>query len=442
MIILKFYIRTFGCQMNINESEIMAGLLKEEGFEWTENPKEADIILINSCAVREKAENKMYGAIGGYGKLKDENKNLILGVGGCSAEKERENLLERFKNIDFVFGTRNVVDIGNLVKRALNGKRFADFSDKLNDVNYDIPKMPISKHHAWITIIYGCNKYCSYCIVPYTRGFEKSRPMEDIIREVESYAKKGYKEITFLGQNVDSYGKDFGDKKSKLDLLIQKAAEFDSIKRIWFLTSYPSDITDSLIQTVANEEKAANYFHLPAQSGSNKILKAMNRKYTREEFIELVNKVKKEVANVTVSSDFITGFPSETDEDFEETVDLIKQCRFERINIAEYSPREGTIAYKYQNDDVPKHIKNKRLQYLMELQKRINLEENEKYLEQEVVIIQEGKAGKNGTYMGRTMNNKLIIFESNEELNGEFLKVKVNKITPGPLYGEVVNNLY
>ena len=428
--------------MNINESEIMAGLLKEEGFEWTENPKEADIILINSCAVREKAENKMYGAIGGYGKLKDENKNLILGVGGCSAEKERENLLERFKNIDFVFGTRNVVDIGNLVKRALNGERFADFSDKLNDVSSDIPKMPTSKHHAWITIIYGCNKYCSYCIVPYTRGFEKSRPMEDIIREVESYAKKGYKEITFLGQNVDSYGKDFGDKKSKLDLLIQKAAEFDSIKRIWFLTSYPSDITDSLIQTVANEEKAANYFHLPAQSGSNKILKAMNRKYTREEFIELVNKVKKEVANVTVSSDFITGFPSETDEDFEETVDLIKQCRFERINIAEYSPREGTIAYKYQNDDVPKHIKNKRLQYLMELQKRINLEENEKYLEQEVVIIQEGKAGKNGTYMGRTMNNKLIIFESNEELNGEFLKVKVNKITPGPLYGEVVNNLY
>ena len=428
--------------MNINESEIMAGLLKEEGFEWTENPKEADIILINSCAVREKAENKMYGAIGGYGKLKDENKKLILGVGGCSVEKEREQLLERFKKVDFVFGTRNVIDIANLVKRALNGERFADFSDKLNDVSYDIPKMPSSKHHAWITIIYGCNKYCTYCIVPYTRGFEKSRPMEDIIKEVESYAKKGYKEITFLGQNVDSYGKDFGDKKSKLDLLIQKAAEFDSIKRIWFLTSYPSDITDSLIQTVANEEKAANYFHLPAQSGSNKILKAMNRKYTKEEFIELVNKVKKEVANVTVSSDFITGFPSETDEDFEETVDLIKRCRFERINIAEYSPREGTIAYKYQKDDVPKHIKNKRLQYLMELQKRINLEENEKYLEQEVVIIQEGKAGKNGTYMGRTMNNKLIIFESNEELNGEFLKVKIHKITPGPLYGEVVKTNY
>ncbi len=291
-------------------------------------------------------------------------------------------------------------------QKALNGERFADFSDKLNDVSYDIPKMTSSKHHAWITIIYGCNKYCTYCIVPYTRGFEKSRPMEDIIKEVESYAKKGYKEITFLGQNVDSYGKDFGDKKSKLDLLIQKAAEFDSIKRIWFLTSYPSDITDSLIQTV--------------------ILKAMNRKYTKEEFVELVNKIKKEVANVTISSDFITGFPSETEEDFEETVDLIKQCRFERINIAEYSPREGTIAYKYQKNDVPKHIKNKRLQYLMELQKRINLEENEKYLEQEVVIIQEGKAGKNGTYMGRTMNNKLIIFESNEELK---------------LYGEVVNTI-
>jgi len=423
--------------MNINESEIMAGLLSDEGFDWTENPKEADLIIINSCSVREKAENKMYGAIGGYGKLKEKNKNLILGVGGCSAEKEKDNILKRFKNVDFVFGTRNVVDIVKLVNRARNGERFSDFSDKLDEVNYKLPKIPFSKHHAWVTIIYGCNKYCTYCIVPYTRGFEKSRPLEDIIREVKDYAHKGYKEITFLGQNVDSYGKDFGDKKSKLDILIKKAAQFDSIKRIWFLTSYPSDITESLIYTVAEEKKAAKYFHLPAQSGSNNILKAMNRKYTKEEFLELVYKIKKEVTDVTISSDFITGFPGETEIDFEETIDLIKKCRFDRINLAEYSPREGTVAQKFKEDDIPKHIKNKRLQYLMEIQKQINLEENQKYLDKEVLIIQEGKAGKNGSYMGRTINNKLVIYDGEEELNGEFLKIKINKVTPGPLYGEM-----
>jgi len=424
--------------MNLNESEIMAGLLTEDGFEWTENPEEADIIIINSCSVREKAENKLYGAIGGYGKFKEKNKNLIIGIGGCSAEKERENLLNRFKNIDFVFGTRNVIDIPNLVKRALGGERFADFSDKLDEVNYIIPKRPFSKHHAWITVIYGCNKYCTYCIVPYTRGFEKSRPIDDVINEVKEYAEKGYKEVTFLGQNVDSYGKDFGDKKPKLDLLIQKSAQFDSIKRIWFMTSYPTDITDSLIETIANEEKAAKYVHLPVQSGSNRILKSMNRRYTKEQFIDLVNKIKKEVPEVTISSDIITGFPSETEQDFEETVDLIKKCRFERINIAEYSPREGTIAYKYFKDDVPKRIKNKRLQHIMEIQKKINLEENKKYLGEILTIIQEGKAGKDNTYMGRTINNKLVIYKSQDQLNGQFLNIKINKISPGPLYGEIV----
>ncbi|MFY9403048.1 MAG: tRNA (N6-isopentenyl adenosine(37)-C2)-methylthiotransferase MiaB, partial [Defluviitoga tunisiensis] len=357
---------------------------------------------------------------------------------GCSAEKEREVLLEKFKNIDFVFGTRNVIDIANLVKRALDGERFADFSDKLDEVSYAIAKRPFSNHHAWITIIYGCNKYCTYCIVPYTRGFEKSRPIDDIIKEVEEYNKKGYKEITFLGQNVDSYGKDFGDKKPKLDLLIQKSAQFDSIKRIWFMTSYPTDITDSLIETIAKEKKAAKYIHLPVQSGSNRILKSMNRRYTKEQFIDLVYKIQKEIPEVTISSDIITGFPSETEKDFEETVDLIKKCRFERINIAEYSPREGTVAHKYFEDNVPKHIKNKRLQYIMNLQKKINLEENEKYLGKTLSIIQEGKAGKNNTYMGRTINNKLIIFQSQEKLNGSFLKVKVNKVSPGPLYGEII----
>ncbi|KLO22678.1 (dimethylallyl)adenosine tRNA methylthiotransferase [Marinitoga sp. 1197] len=434
---MKFYIKTFGCQMNVNESEIMTGILEKEGFEWTENPQEADFIILNSCAVREKAEHKLYGAIGHYEKIKRKNKNLIIGVGGCVAEKERSEILKRFHGVDFVFGTRNYMEIKELYLRAKNGKRFADFSDKFEEIRADLPKHPYSKHHGWINIIYGCNKYCTYCIVPYTRHLEKSRPIEDIIKEVEYYNDKNYREITFLGQNVDSYGKDFGDGKPKLDILIKEASKFDSIKRIWFLTSYPTDITDRLINEVANNEKAAKNFHLPVQAGSDNILKKMNRRYTKEFYLELIKDIKSRVPNVTISGDIIVGFPGETDEDFMETVDLIKKVRYERLNIAEYSPREGTISAKYYEDDIPKKIKNKRFQYLMNIQKQINHEENEKYLNKTVMVIQENKI-KSGAYLGRTINNKVVIFKSDENMIGKFVKIKINKISAGPLYGEII----
>ncbi|KLO23898.1 MULTISPECIES: tRNA (N6-isopentenyl adenosine(37)-C2)-methylthiotransferase MiaB [unclassified Marinitoga] len=434
---MKFYIKTFGCQMNVNESEIMTGILEKEGFEWTENPQEADFIILNSCAVREKAEHKLYGAIGHYEKLKRKNKNIIIGVGGCVAEKERSEILKRFHGVDFVFGTRNYMEIKELYLNAKNGKRFADFSDKFEEITADLPKHPYSKHHGWINIIYGCNKYCTYCIVPYTRHLEKSRPIEDIIKEVEYYNDKNYREITFLGQNVDSYGKDFGDGKPKLDILIKEASKFDSIKRIWFLTSYPTDITDRLINEVANNEKAAKNFHLPVQAGSDNILKKMNRRYTKEFYLELIKDIKSRVPNVTISGDIIVGFPGETESDFMETVDLIKKVRYERLNIAEYSPREGTISAKYYKDDIPKRIKNKRFQYLMNIQKQINHEENEKYLNKTVMVIQENKI-KSGAYLGRTINNKVVIFKSDENMIGKFVKIKINKISAGPLYGEII----
>ncbi|OQY10405.1 MAG: tRNA (N6-isopentenyl adenosine(37)-C2)-methylthiotransferase MiaB [Marinitoga sp. 4572_148] len=435
---MKFYIKTFGCQMNVNESEIMTGILEDEGFEWTENPQEADFIVLNSCAVREKAEHKLYGAIGQYEKIKRKKKDLIIGVGGCTAEKEKENILKRFHGVDFVFGTRNYMDIKKLYERAKKGKRFSDFSDKFDKITAELPKHPYSKHHGWINIIYGCNKYCTYCIVPYTRHFEKSRPIEDIIKEVKYYNDNGYREITFLGQNVDSYGKDFGDKKPKLDILIREASKFETIKRIWFLTSYPTDITDNLIKEIAINPKAAKNFHLPVQAGSNNILKKMNRRYTKEFYLELLEKIKNTVPNVTISGDIIVGFPGETDEDFMETVNLVKKARYERLNIAEYSPREGTISAKYYEDDIPKRIKNKRFQYLMNIQKQINHEENEKYLDKIVTIIQENKT-KSGAFIGRTINNKVIIFESTEDLVGKFVKIKINKISAGPLYGEIVS---
>ncbi|TGG89107.1 tRNA (N6-isopentenyl adenosine(37)-C2)-methylthiotransferase MiaB [Geotoga petraea] len=437
---MKFYIKTFGCQMNVNESEIMTGLLENEGHEWTENPKNADVILINTCSVREKAENKMYGAIGSLGKSKkDGKKNVIIGVGGCSAEKEKEKILNKFSTVDFVFGTRNVTDIVDLVERAKKGKRFLDFSDKLDDFTAHLPIRPSSKHHAWITIIHGCNKYCTYCIVPYTRGLEKSRKIDDILTEAKNYSEKGYREITFLGQNVDSYGKDFGDKKPKLHLLIEETSKMDNIERIWFTTSYPTDITDKLIQTVKNVPKAAKYFHLPVQSGSDKILKKMNRKHTRKEYIEMVKKIQSEVPYVTTTSDFIVGFPGETDEDFMQTVDLVKQCRYDKINIAEYSPREGTIAEKYMEDDIPKHIKNKRFQYLMNIQKEINKEENLKYKDHILRVIQESKT-KSGKFLGRTINNKVVMFDSTENLKGKFVDVYIERVSAGPLYGRIVKS--
>ncbi|MGM0640622.1 MAG: tRNA (N6-isopentenyl adenosine(37)-C2)-methylthiotransferase MiaB [Thermotogota bacterium] len=435
---MKFYIKTFGCQMNVNESEIMTGLLENEGHEWTENPKNADVILINSCSVREKAENKLYGAIGSLGKQKkDGKKEVIIGVGGCSAEKEKEKILNKFSTVNFVFGTRNVTDVVKMVERAKKGKRFVDFSDKLEDFTSQLPVKPTSKHHGWITIIHGCNKYCTYCIVPYTRGLEKSRNLNDILNEAKKYSINGYREITFLGQNVDSYGKDFGDKHPKLNILIEKTAKMENIDRIWFTTSYPTDITDELIQTIKNTPQAAKYFHLPVQTGSNNILKKMNRKHDRQEYIDMVKKIQKEVPYVTITSDFIVGFPGETDDDFMDTVDLVKQCRYDKINIAEYSPREGTIAEKYLEDDIPKHTKNKRFQYLMNIQKEINKEENKKYLNKKLRIIQESQT-KSGKYLGRTLNNKVVIFESQEDLKGKYIDVFVDRISAGPLYGKII----
>lgn len=436
---MKFYIKTFGCQMNVNESEIMTGLLENEGHEWTENPGNADVILINSCSVREKAENKLYGAIGSLGKQKKEGKNVIIGVGGCSAEKEKKNILDKFQTVNFVFGTRNVTDVVKMVERAKKGKRFVDFSDKLNDFTAALPVKPSSKHHAWITIIHGCNKYCTYCIVPYTRGLEKSRKIEDILSEAKRYSDKGYREITFLGQNVDSYGKDFGDKKPKLNILIEETAKMDNIERIWFTTSYPTDITDDLIDTIKNVPQAAKYFHLPVQTGSDNMLKKMNRKHDRKTYIDLVKKIKNEIPYVTITSDFIVGFPGETDEDFMQTVDLVKQCGYEKINIAEYSPREGTIAEKYMEDNIPKHIKNKRFQYLMNIQKEINKNENNKYLNNILRVIQEGKT-KSGKYLGRTINNKVVIFDSDEKLKGKYVDVYIERVSAGPLYGKIVKN--
>jgi tRNA-2-methylthio-N6-dimethylallyladenosine synthase len=413
----------------------MKGILCKNGYSITEEQEEADVAIINSCAVREKAENKMYGKLGRLKALKSKNPHLIIGLCGCVAEKEKETLLKK-KEVNFIFGTRNIVDIDSMIKRVKNGERFAEFKDSLDEINFETPRMRDSKHHAWVTIIYGCNKFCSYCIVPYTRGREKSRKMRDILSEVEKLAANGYKEITYLGQNVDSYGLDLDDNTSFARLL-KETCKINGIERIWFLTSYPSDFSDDLIKVISEEKKISRFIHLPVQAGSNKILKAMNRRYTREDYLTLVKKIKESVPDVVLGSDIIVGFPGETEDDFQESVDLVKEARFERLNLALYSPRKGTLSAENMRNSVSHEIKAERLQLLMDLQKSINYEANLNYRDKNFKVIVEGTM-KNGDYYGRINNNKLVVFSFDSNVVvGEKVTVKIKKVSAGLLFGEM-----
>ncbi|OAA31325.1 (dimethylallyl)adenosine tRNA methylthiotransferase [Kosmotoga arenicorallina S304] len=432
---MKVAFKTYGCQMNVNDTETMAGLLIKAGHEIVENEEEANAVIVNTCAVREKAEKKLYGKLGRLKALKKKNRALIVGVAGCVAEKEKEKLLDR-DEVNFVMGTRSIAKIAEFLERAAKGEKFLDMSDHLDKINWSTPRHHTSNHHAWVTIIYGCNKFCSYCIVPYTRGREKSRPMDDILKEVKILAEKGYREITYLGQNVDSYGKDRKDGSS-LAALIRKTLEIPKIERIWYLTSYPKDFSDELIGVIASSDRVSRSIHLPVQSGSNKILKAMNRGYSKEEFLTLIERIRTEIPDASISTDIIVGFPGETEEDYLETKELIETVRFERVNLAMYSPREGTVSAKYFKDDVPHEIKVKRLNELLELQKRINREINEAYKSKELQVIVEDTL-KDGKLYGRTINNKIVIFEGPKELIGEKLNVKIETVTAGPLYGSVI----
>jgi len=425
---MKVHIYTYGCQMNENDTEIAKQLLLNGRFEVVDSEDEADIVILNTCAVRKKSEDKVYSHIG---KLRKKGKRI--GIMGCVADKEKENLFRR--GVSFVIGTRAIAKIPEAVSNAKDGTKQIYLDDTLDEIDYHKVETRNSKHHAWITIIYGCDRFCTYCIVPYTRGREKSRPMESVLLEVGSLVEKGYKEFTFLGQNVDAYGKDLNDGTSLAKLLIE-AAKIDGVKRLWFLTSYPTDFSLEIPQAMVENPKIARSIHLPVQHGSDRILRAMNRRYTRGEYIELINTIRNIVPDASISSDIIVGFPGETDEDFEATVELVKAIKFERLNLAIYSPREGTVAWKYFKDDVPYKTKVRRMSYLLNLQKMINRELNEAYRDKKVEVIVEAQA-KNGLFYGRDIRNKIISFEGSHELIGKTVIVKVNKITAGPLYGTV-----
>ncbi|MCP8616444.1 tRNA (N6-isopentenyl adenosine(37)-C2)-methylthiotransferase MiaB [Salirhabdus salicampi] len=436
----KFLIRTYGCQMNEHDTEVMSGMLTELGYESTTEAKEADIILLNTCAIRENAENKVFGEIGHLKPLKLENPNLIIGVCGCMSQEESvvNRILQKHQHVDLIFGTHNIHRLPQLVKEAMFGKEMVvEVWSKEGDIIENLPKKREGKIKAWVNIMYGCDKFCTYCIVPYTRGKERSRRPEDIIQEVRHLAAQGYQEVTLLGQNVNAYGKDFDDMEYGLGDLMDEIRKID-IPRVRFTTSHPRDFDDRLIEVLAKGGNLMPYIHLPVQSGNSQVLKLMARKYTRERFLELVRKIKEAIPGVALTTDIIVGFPNETDEQFEDTMTLVEEVGFEGAYTFIYSPREGTPAAKMQ-DNVPMDVKKQRLYRLNELVNKQSREALEKFKGEIVEVLVEGESKNNPDVLaGYTKKQKLVNFKGPKSAIGKIVKVKVTNTKTWTLDGEMV----
>lgn len=369
----KYLVITYGCQMNIHESEKLSGMLEELGYQKTDKKEDADIIVFNTCCIRQGAEDRAFGNIGALKPLKKKNKNLIIAVCGCmTQQKDRVEKLEKtYPFVDIVFGTHNLFKFKDFVLKKLEGqKRVIEFctDDKLMPEQTNMVRD--DKVNAYVNIIYGCNNYCSYCIVPYVRGRERSRDFNEIVLEVKKLISEGYKSITLLGQNVNSYGNDIDDENVNFNNLLKTLAKLDGDFVIKFMTSHPKDLSKEVVDTISENEKISKEIHLPVQSGSNKILKLMNRKYTIEHYMEIVNYIKEKIPNVRLTTDLIVGFPGETEEDFLDTVNLVKTIGYDGIFAYMYSPRTGTKAEKME-DQIPLEIKNKRVNEILNLEKEL-----------------------------------------------------------------------
>lgn len=424
----KYLIKTFGCQANEADSEKMAGILHRLGFTEADNESEADLILLNTCAIRETAENRTFGELGRLKGFKMHNPDLLLGVCGCMPQEERVfNLIkEKYPHIDLVFGTHNIHKLGEYLYDAyLNKEKVAEVFSEEGKVVEGIPTKRAHDRKAWVNIMYGCDEFCTYCIVPYTRGRERSRSPEDIISEVRELAELGYQEVTLLGQNVNAYGKDLNIDYTFADLLLELREI--AIPRIRFTTSHPHDLDDETIYALAKGGNLMPHLHLPVQSGSNKILKKMNRKYTREEYLEKIRMLRKHVPGISITTDIIVAFPGETDEDFKETLSLVREADFEGAFTFIFSPREGTPAAKYP-DDLDPGVKKERLLALNKLVNEGYLRGNKRFEGKTVKVLVDGPSQKNPHLLsGYTEHNKLVNFPGDKNLIGKIVDVKVEK---------------
>ena len=437
---LHYQILTFGCQMNERDSEILAGMLHEMGYEPTEDIHTSDIIILNTCCVRETAENKVWGRIGELKHLKSANQDLILGVCGCMTQQPEvgEKMRKRAPHVDIIFGTHNVHQLPQLIGRVVDERKtIVDIWESEGDIVENLPSKRVKGVKSYVTIMYGCNNFCTYCIVPYVRGRERSRNVADIAREVRQLAEEGYKEVMLLGQNVNSYGKDLQPRIEFADLL----AELESIGglfRIRYMTSHPRDFNERLIKVVAESKKVCKHFHLPVQAGGNNVLKKMNRGYTKEGYMELIQKIRANVPHASITTDLIVGFPGETDEDFAETLDLLEKVRFDAAFTFVYNKRSGTPAAEMP-DQVPDEVKKDRIQKLISLQNTISMEKNLLEAGKTHEILVEGPNKGNPELMeGRTGTNKLVLFKGGENLKGSLVSVKIVETSTWHLDGELV----
>ncbi len=446
----KYNILTMGCQLNENDSEKLCGMLEEMGYIRTDNVKDADIVLFNTCCVRENAEDKLFGKLGELKRLKEE-KGLIIAIGGCMMQEKHitDKIKTSYPFVDILFGTHTLYKFPEDLYKAIEEKRkIEDIIDVDGEIYEGLPIKRDSNIKASVTIMNGCNNFCTYCIVPYVRGRERSREPKSIIEEVKHLAKEGYKEITLLGQNVNSYLRVEREKNisfSKYEgvnsfaTLLRTINKIEGIERIRFVSPHPKDFTDDVIDAIADCNKVCKLVHLPLQSGSTEILKKMNRKYSKEQYLELVDKMKKKIPNLTLSTDIIVGFPGETEEDFEDTLDVVRKVNFEQVYMFIYSRRVGTPGDKMPNQ-VPEEIKHKRFNKLKELVESGIEKNNQKYVGRIEKVIVEGESKNNISMLtGRTDSNKVVIFEGNKNLIGKVIDLKIVSEHMWYLKGEKIN---
>ncbi len=434
----KYFVKTYGCQMNEHDGENIKAILEDMSFTETDNMEDADIILLNTCAIRENAHNKVFGYLGRIKHLKESRPDIIAGICGCMAQEEVvvKEIMSKHKYLDIVFGTHNIHELPEILDKVIETKsQQISVYSKEGDIIENIPVKRDSLYKAWVNIMYGCDKFCTYCIVPYTRGKQRSRRHEDILAEVKCLKEQGYKEVTLLGQNVNAYGKDLNDNYN-MENLLEDVAKI-GIDRVRFVTSHPWDFTDSMIDVIAKYDNIMPYIHLPLQSGSSRILKLMGRRYIKESYLELAHKIKTKIPNCSLTTDIIVGFPGETEEDFNETMDVVNELKYDSAFTFIFSPRVGTPA-ENMTDDVDLKTKEERLHKLNELVNKYALEANLKYQDKIVPVLLEGVSEKNNDYlMGYTDTMKLVNVKAPKDLIGEIVNVKITSVKTWSMDGEI-----
>ncbi len=434
-----YHVKTYGCQMNEHDSENICGLLDSCGFTKNDDMESADLIILNTCSIRENAHNKAFGMLGRLKHLKDKRPNVIVAVCGCMAQEEVvvKEILSKYRNVNFIFGTHNLYDLPRLISECYkNPKTNVCVLSEEGNIVEDLPVRRVNSYKAYVNIIYGCDKFCTYCIVPYTRGKQRSRRMEDILSEVRKLKEDNYMEVTLLGQNVNAYGKDLDEGYDLADLLLEVSKI--GLPRVRFITSHPWDFTDRMIEVIKNNKNIMPYIHLPLQSGSDKILKLMGRRYNRESYKELFNKLKS-IDGVSITTDIIVGFPGETEDDFNDTLDMVNYCKYDGAFTFIYSPRVGTPAAKLmEKDSLTLKEKEQRLYKLNELINSYSLESNKKMEGKTYKVLVEGDSIKDKELFGYTETSKLVNFTGKGDLVGKIVNVKITSAKSFSLDGEVV----